>query len=250
MNGTNFSCEFYRNSIRNRQLSLNNPAWVQWLDNFFQMHLTNISVCVCRRIKSKALNKQSSLPKSGKESCHSFESSLWVWIQASVELVTDIVSILRYSSREWKVNWKEPQLCVFEMWSILITKESSLLSLMRCSKWPRWIVMDRQWKTTKINWIIMSSSSVRLHWPSFFFFLRTDVVGLIENMHHIVTVISKQSVPALGAFVAQAREMYIGNLDSYIKIVLRRPLARLLVSTICLIIEVRNQLTECETTFL
>lgn len=51
----------------------------------------------------------------------------------------------------------------------------------------------------------------------------------VENMHHIVTVISKQNVPALDNFVTQARDMYNDNLDLYIKLVLRRPLAKLLV---------------------
>lgn len=49
-------------------------------------------------------------------------------------------------------------------------------------------------------------------------------------MHHIVTVVTKQNVPALDNFVSQARDMYNDNLDLYIKLVLRRPLAKLLVS--------------------
>lgn len=49
-------------------------------------------------------------------------------------------------------------------------------------------------------------------------------------MHHIVTVFSKQRVHALDDFVSQARDKYHENLDSYIKLVLRRPLARLLAS--------------------
>jgi hypothetical protein len=49
-------------------------------------------------------------------------------------------------------------------------------------------------------------------------------------MHHIIAVFSKQKVPALGPFVAQAREKYTQNLDSYIKLILRRPLSRVLVS--------------------
>lgn len=47
-------------------------------------------------------------------------------------------------------------------------------------------------------------------------------------MHHIIAVFSKQKVPALGPFVSQARDMYSQNLDAYIKLVLRRPLARVL----------------------
>ncbi|GAA5862901.1 hypothetical protein JCM3774_006681 [Rhodotorula dairenensis] len=52
-------------------------------------------------------------------------------------------------------------------------------------------------------------------------------VILIENMHHIIAVFThKQRVPALSPFVAQAREKYDQNLAAYIRLVLRRPLAR------------------------
>ncbi|KAJ8295628.1 Exocyst complex component 1 [Rhodotorula toruloides] len=52
-------------------------------------------------------------------------------------------------------------------------------------------------------------------------------VILIENMHHIIAVFSsKQKVPALAPFVSQAREKYDQNLAAYIRLILRRPLAR------------------------
>lgn len=52
-----------------------------------------------------------------------------------------------------------------------------------------------------------------------------------ENMHHIIAVLThKQRVPALAPFVSQAREKYDQNLAAYIRLVLRRPLARPLVS--------------------
>ncbi|BGP23018.1 exocyst complex, component Exoc1 [Rhodotorula toruloides] len=52
-------------------------------------------------------------------------------------------------------------------------------------------------------------------------------VILIENMHHIIAVFSsKQRVPALAPFVSQAREKYDQNLAAYIRLILRRPLAR------------------------
>ncbi|GAA6036999.1 hypothetical protein JCM8097_005501 [Rhodosporidiobolus ruineniae] len=52
-------------------------------------------------------------------------------------------------------------------------------------------------------------------------------VILIENMHHIIATFSnKQKVPALAPFVAQAREKYDQNLAAYIRLILRRPLAR------------------------
>ncbi|GAA5835794.1 hypothetical protein JCM9279_004648 [Rhodotorula babjevae] len=52
-------------------------------------------------------------------------------------------------------------------------------------------------------------------------------VILIENMHHIITVFStKQRVVALGPFVSAARAKYDQNLAAYIRLILRRPLAR------------------------
>lgn len=57
------------------------------------------------------------------------------------------------------------------------------------------------------------------------------VGAVAENMHHIIAVFThKQRVPALSPFVAQARERYDQNLAAYIRLVLRRPLARPLVS--------------------
>ncbi|KAL8293183.1 hypothetical protein RQP46_000877 [Phenoliferia psychrophenolica] len=51
-------------------------------------------------------------------------------------------------------------------------------------------------------------------------------VIIIENMHHITTVFARERLPALDEFVGQAREKYNENLDLYIKLILRRPLAR------------------------
>lgn len=53
-------------------------------------------------------------------------------------------------------------------------------------------------------------------------------VILIENMHHIMAVFKGEKVGALVGFVQQAREKYTSNLDAYIKLILRRPLARVL----------------------
>lgn len=53
-------------------------------------------------------------------------------------------------------------------------------------------------------------------------------------MHHIIAVFSKQKVPALVTFVAQAREKYTQNLDAYIRLILRRPLSRVLVRCLSL----------------
>jgi len=51
-----------------------------------------------------------------------------------------------------------------------------------------------------------------------------------ENMHHIIAVFSgKQKVAALAPFVQRAREKYDQNLAAYIRLILRRPLARVVV---------------------
>jgi len=53
---------------------------------------------------------------------------------------------------------------------------------------------------------------------------------MTENMHHIITVFStKQRVIALAPFVSAARAKYDQNLAAYIRLILRRPLARQLV---------------------
>ncbi|KAH9450617.1 hypothetical protein H4Q26_015224 [Puccinia striiformis f. sp. tritici PST-130] len=49
---------------------------------------------------------------------------------------------------------------------------------------------------------------------------------IIENMHHFVTTVSKINAPALKASLDKAREEYDHNLALYIRLVLRRPLAR------------------------
>lgn len=49
-------------------------------------------------------------------------------------------------------------------------------------------------------------------------------------MHHIIAVFSgKQKVAALAPFVQRAREKYDQNLAAYIRLILRRPLARVVV---------------------
>ncbi|OAV98595.1 hypothetical protein PTTG_01780 [Puccinia triticina 1-1 BBBD Race 1] len=49
---------------------------------------------------------------------------------------------------------------------------------------------------------------------------------IIENMHHFVTTVSKINAPALKASLEKAKEQYDHNLALYIRLVLRRPLAR------------------------
>lgn len=49
---------------------------------------------------------------------------------------------------------------------------------------------------------------------------------IIENMHHFVTTVSKINVIALKVSLEKAKEQYDHNLALYIRLVLRRPLAR------------------------
>lgn len=49
-----------------------------------------------------------------------------------------------------------------------------------------------------------------------------------ENMHHLMSTLSK-NVPSLAPLITQAKEKYSENLDLYIKLILRRPLAKLVV---------------------
>ncbi|KAH9818614.1 exocyst complex component Sec3-domain-containing protein [Melampsora americana] len=51
---------------------------------------------------------------------------------------------------------------------------------------------------------------------------------IIENMHHFVTTASKVNVSALKFWLEKAKEQYDQNLNLYIRLVLRRPLARLI----------------------
>ncbi|KDQ19898.1 hypothetical protein BOTBODRAFT_27319 [Botryobasidium botryosum FD-172 SS1] len=53
-------------------------------------------------------------------------------------------------------------------------------------------------------------------------------VILIENMHHFVAEISRQDVYAMRSFARKAEGIYEENLSSYVKLALRRPLAKIL----------------------
>lgn len=52
-------------------------------------------------------------------------------------------------------------------------------------------------------------------------------------MHHFETVSKNLRAPSLQPHIRRARDIYEENLRMYIRLVLRRPLARLLVSNIC-----------------
>ena len=51
-------------------------------------------------------------------------------------------------------------------------------------------------------------------------------VVLVENMHHFATSVRDLRIPALSVFVKQASELYDENMTLYVRLVLRRPLAR------------------------
>ncbi|KAH8915864.1 hypothetical protein BT69DRAFT_1229374 [Atractiella rhizophila] len=53
-------------------------------------------------------------------------------------------------------------------------------------------------------------------------------VILIENMHHFLTTIGPKKIAPLKPSLDRARDLYDQNLNLYIKVVLRRPLSRLL----------------------
>ncbi len=54
----------------------------------------------------------------------------------------------------------------------------------------------------------------------------------IENMHHFYAELRALKVAGLEEFVKQAKFMYDVNLESYCKVVIRKPLGKLLVLAI------------------
>jgi hypothetical protein len=53
---------------------------------------------------------------------------------------------------------------------------------------------------------------------------------IVENMHHFHSEIRAKKIPSLDSFVKQAKILYDINLESYGKVVVRKPLGKLLVS--------------------
>jgi exocyst complex component 1 len=51
-----------------------------------------------------------------------------------------------------------------------------------------------------------------------------------ENMHHFVAEIAQIEVGSVSVFTKRAEAVYDENLGSYVKIVLRRPFAKIIVS--------------------
>lgn len=53
---------------------------------------------------------------------------------------------------------------------------------------------------------------------------------LIENMHHFVIDIAELEIGSMKSFFKQAEAIYEENLSAYVKLVLKRPFAKILVS--------------------
>ncbi|KAI8900951.1 exocyst complex component Sec3-domain-containing protein [Globomyces pollinis-pini] len=58
-------------------------------------------------------------------------------------------------------------------------------------------------------------------------FLNVHIMN-VENMHHFHSEVRVRKVPGLDMFVKQAKALYDHNLDSYCKVVIRKPLGKLL----------------------
>lgn len=52
----------------------------------------------------------------------------------------------------------------------------------------------------------------------------------LENMHHFVAETSQMEIGSVASFVRKAEAIYDENLNAYVKIILRRPFAKIIVS--------------------
>ena len=53
---------------------------------------------------------------------------------------------------------------------------------------------------------------------------------LAENMHHFIAEMSQLDIGSVAAFLQRAQAIYDENLTAYVKLVLRRPFAKIIVS--------------------
>jgi hypothetical protein len=55
-----------------------------------------------------------------------------------------------------------------------------------------------------------------------------------ENMHYFVAEMAQIEVGSVSVFVKRAEAIYDENMSAYVKIVLRRPFAKIIVGRLCL----------------
>lgn len=55
-----------------------------------------------------------------------------------------------------------------------------------------------------------------------------------ENMHHFVAEIAQLEIGSVTVFLRRAESIYEENLSAYVKLVLRRPFSKLIVSHVVL----------------
>lgn len=55
-------------------------------------------------------------------------------------------------------------------------------------------------------------------------------IVLLENMHHFVAEMAQLNIGSVAVFLQKAQAIYDENLNAYVKIVLRRPFSKIIVS--------------------
>lgn len=72
-------------------------------------------------------------------------------------------------------------------------------------------------------------SSLLASW-NFLLRQRINECDVTENMHYFVAEIRQQEIGSVNVFSTQAEAVYEENLNAYVKMVLRRPFAKIIVS--------------------
>jgi hypothetical protein len=60
--------------------------------------------------------------------------------------------------------------------------------------------------------------------------LRTVLIGVTENMHNFVAEMAQVQLGAVGSFAKRAEAIYEENLQAYVKLLFRKPFAKIIVS--------------------
>jgi hypothetical protein len=66
----------------------------------------------------------------------------------------------------------------------------------------------------------------------------------VENMHHFIAEISQQELGAMQGFLRRAQIIYDDNLSAYVKLVMRRPMGKILVCGVLNITSISRVLGE------